>query len=104
LSVANGIRGFKHAADDALLPPDSAWCQFAIGGQARDLGAGAGAAGRAVVRFAGAEDEIPAVIRRIVRWAEQLDVVDDAAVFSGDTVSLKGLPNPPAEVGESLNV
>src|SRR6516164_4842605 len=43
--------GVEAAADDALLPPDLARLQLAVGDQARDFGAGPRAARRAVVRF-----------------------------------------------------
>ena len=46
---AISARAFEHAADDALLPPDLALAELAVGDQAGELGAGAGAAGRAVV-------------------------------------------------------
>jgi len=49
-------------ADDALLAPGRARRQLAVGGEAGELRAGAGAAGRAVVRAAGAEDEVASVV------------------------------------------
>ena len=60
--------------------------ELAVGDQAGELGAGAGAAGRAVVGLAGAEDEVPAVGPGRVGRAEQLDVVDLAAVRAGDAL------------------
>ena len=44
--------------------------------EAGELGAGAGAAGRAVVGLAGTEDEVAAIGPGDRRRAEQLDVVD----------------------------
>src|SRR5579862_5531646 len=41
----------EDAADDALLPPDVALLDLTVGEQAGELGAGAGAARRAVVRL-----------------------------------------------------
>src|ERR1051326_3744522 len=82
-------RSFENAADDALLTPYLAGLQLAVGIEARELRAGAGAAGRAVVRAAGAEHEILAVRAGIGRRTEQLDVVDFAPVRSTDAVPLK---------------
>ena len=89
-AVHNRDRAFEDAADDALLPPDLARAQLAVGGQAGQLGAGAGAARRAVVGLAGAEHEVPAVGAGRGRRAEQLDVVDLAAVRAGD--ALRSMP------------
>ncbi len=77
-------RSLEDAADDALLAPDLARLEFAVGVEARELGAGAGAAGRAVVRLAGAEDEVLAVGAGRGGRSEQLDVVDLAAIGPGD--------------------
>src|ERR1019366_4027238 len=49
----------ERAADDAFLNPLRALGQFAIRREARELGAGAGATGRAVIGFAGTLDEVP---------------------------------------------
>src|SRR5262249_15267384 len=73
-ALAGPIARLEDAADDALLFPDLTRRQFAVGGEAGELGAGAGAARRAVVGQAGAEDEVAAVRER--RGAEQLDVID----------------------------
>ena len=61
MSSSTDDRAFEDAADDAFLTPDFAGLQFAVGIEAGELGAGAGAAGRAVVGFAGAEDEVSAI-------------------------------------------
>ena len=68
LAIHHGDRAFEDAADDALLAPDLARLQFAIGVQAGQLGAGAGAARRAVVGLAGAQHEVLAVGARR-QWA-----------------------------------
>src|SRR5436190_11044434 len=52
---------FKHAADNALLPPDLPFAQFAFGVQTSEFGARARAARRPVVGFARTEDKVPAV-------------------------------------------
>jgi hypothetical protein len=75
---------FEHRSENAFLPPDFAWLQVAVGSQAGHLGAGSGAAWGAVVGLAGAENEVAAVVGRVVGGAEQLDVVDLRAVGAGD--------------------
>ena len=84
LPVAYLNTAFKHAADDAFLSPHLAFAQLAVGIQAGQLGAGAGAAWRSVVRLAGAQDEIPAVDSGLLRRTEQLDVVDLLAIRACD--------------------
>src|SRR5205085_7255332 len=61
-----------------------------------------GAAGRAVVGFAGTEDEALAV--RVGRgWgAEELDVIDEAAVRAGDALPLDALPDAPRVIGQGF--
>ena len=54
-------RALEDAADDALLPPHLSRSQFPVGEQAGDLGTGAGAARRPVIRLARAEDEVATV-------------------------------------------
>ena len=71
---------FEDAAHDALLPPDFAGRELAVGVEAGQLGAGAGAAGRAVVGLAGAEHEILAIGAGRVWRTEEFDVVDLATV------------------------
>src|SRR5437879_4859412 len=88
-AVDDAERALEDAADDALLPPDVALAQLAVGEEAGELGAGPGAAGRAVVCHAGAEDEIAAVGVGVARGAEQLDVIDQAAVGAGDALALQ---------------
>ena len=57
-------------------------CELAVGAQAGELGAGAGAAGGAVVGLARAEHEVLAVGAGHAGRAEELDMVDLAAVRS----------------------
>ena len=97
-------RAFEDAADDALLPPDLALAELAVGDQARELGAGAGAAGRAIVGLAGAEDEVLAVGTGRGGRAEQLDVVDLAAVGARDPLCGQGLTDSPGDVGQPFDV
>src|SRR5450755_3073852 len=49
------------AADEAFLNPDVALCKTTVGCEAGKFGACTGAAGRAVIGFAGAENEVAAV-------------------------------------------
>src|SRR5512146_57335 len=73
------------AAKNAFLNPRLAFGQFAVGSQAGELGARAGAAGRTIVCLAGAKHEVAAVRRLIVRRAEQLDMVDFFAAGARDS-------------------
>ena len=68
----------KRAADDALLHPGLARRELAGRGEARDLGAGAGAAGRAVVGAARTQHEVAAVRAVHGRRTVELDVIDRA--------------------------
>src|ERR1041385_1847294 len=63
----------ERAAEDAFLNPRRALGEFAVSGEAGEFGAGARAAGRAVVGLAGALDEISRVRAADRRRAEQLD-------------------------------
>ncbi len=86
--------GFDTTGEDRVenagLAPWLAGREFSVGMKAGQLGAGAGAAGRAVVNLARAEDEVPAVASpRIAGRTEDLDVVDLATVVAGDAVDGK---------------
>ena len=89
----------EHTADHALLHPDLALGQLAIGGETSELGAGPGSARRAIVRLARAQHEIPAVRAGRGRRHEHLDVVD-----LGMTGRVDGLPHAPGEIGERVDV
>src|SRR6516165_9360515 len=102
LSVLDRNRAFEDAAHDALLPPDFARGELVIGIQAGKFGAGARAAGRAVVCLAGAQHEALAVCAGCGGRAEQLDVVDLAAVRSCQPLYFEALPYPPGVIGERL--
>src|SRR5262249_8009015 len=93
----------EDAADDALLPPHLPRLQLSIGGQARQLGAGAGAARRAIVRLARTQHEIPAVVARVPRPAEQLHVIAPLSVCSGNALARQFLANLPGEVGQLVD-
>ena len=54
-TVLQRVACLELAADDAGLAPHLTRLELAIGGQAGNFGAGTGAAGRAVVGFAGAQ-------------------------------------------------
>ena len=87
--------GLEAAADHALLHPGRAGREVAVGGQAGQLGAGAGAAGRAVVGLAGAQHEVARV--GAGRRREQLDVVDLRAVRPGDALGHERAADAPRE-------
>src|SRR5688500_9177458 len=78
------IRALEDAADDALLAPHRALGELAVGGEAGEARARSRAAGRAVVRVAGTEHEVAAIVIALRGRAEELDVVDLAAVAAGD--------------------
>ena len=69
------VAALEHGSEDAFLPPDLAGGELAIRSQAGELCAGAGAAGGAVIFATGAEDKVAAMIRRLLRRAEQFNVV-----------------------------
>ena len=71
----------------------------AIRGQAGELGAGARAAGRAVVGLAGTQHEVAAVGAALCRLAEQLDVID-----VGMPLGIRRLAHAPGEVGERFEI
>ncbi|MNZ87507.1 hypothetical protein D3C78_1063670 [compost metagenome] len=96
------VAAVELAAGNAGLDPGLAFGELAVGGQAGQLGAGAGAAGRAVIGLAGAHDEVAAVGIRV--GGKQLDMVDGGAVLAGDALGLQGLEHRPGERGESFAV
>src|SRR5581483_3519868 len=97
-SVLHVDRPFEDAADHALLPPDLARLELAVGIQTGQLGARSGAAWRTVVRLAGAQYEVLAVRSRARRMAEQLDVVDLPPVAAPDAVRFQSLAHAPCVV------
>src|SRR5262249_32867098 len=58
----------------------------------------------AVVRLARTKDEVTALIRGILRWPEEFDVVDFAGLGAGDAFAFERLPNTPSEIGKSLDL
>src|SRR5258705_894695 len=67
LSIRDRQRSFKHAANDALLPPDLARLELSVGIQASKLRARPGAARRTVIRPARAKHEISAPVPSVMR-------------------------------------
>ena len=102
LAVLDGYLAFEEAADDAFLAPDAAFGQGTIGIEAGELGAGAGAAGGAVVGFAGAEHETLAIGAR--GGGKKLDVVDFRPVRAAQAVEGIGFAQTPGEIGELFEV
>src|ERR1700757_222338 len=70
------VAGLERAADDALLHPLLVFCELAVRGEAGELGAGAGAARRAVVGVPRAQHEVTRIGAGKRRRPEELDVVD----------------------------
>jgi hypothetical protein len=81
------------AAENALLHPRGAFGQLAVGGEAGELGAGARAAGRAVVRLARAQHVVPALRARHGRRREQLHVI-----HLGKPLRVHRLPHAPGVI------
>src|SRR5579863_4272142 len=94
----------KAAADDALLNPDLAGAQFSVGGEAGELGAGPGPAGRAVVGAARAEDEIAAHRVARPRGGEKLDMVDSRAVPPTHAQRQKRVMNGGRGLGQAADI
>ena len=88
---------FEHAADDALLPPERTLRKLSVRGQAGEFRAGPGPAGRAIVGAAWAQDEIPAIQRRVGGDAEEFDVIDFFPVRPGDVLRGQRMADCPAE-------
>src|SRR5262249_10353313 len=100
----NAHRAFEDAADDALLPPDLAFAELAVGDEAGELGAGPGAARGTVVRLSRTEDKVPPVGVRRARRAAQFDMVDLGAVGAGNVGSRQGITHGPGDVGKPFHV
>lgn len=94
----------EDGAKDAFLPPCVAGLECAVGGEAGELGAGAGAAGGAVVGFAGAEDEVAAVVCGLKCGAEDFDVIDFGSVGSGDALLAECIADGPGEGGQRIDL
>src|SRR6202042_2902343 len=86
LAIPHLHAAFKHTADNTFLLPGLAFADFAIRVKARQLGAGPGATGRAIVGFPGTEHEIPAVHPGKLRWTIKFDVIDLLAVCAGNAI------------------
>ena len=94
----------EHGAQDALLPPDLAWSEQSVGSQASQFGARPGAARRAVISLAGAENKIATVIGRAVRVREQFDVVDLSVIGAGNACRRQSAANLPGECSERFDL
>src|SRR5947209_12957038 len=81
-AVQPAIRPLQRTADNALLYPRLVLGQVRVGSQACQFGAGAGAAGRAIIRFPWAQNKI-ACVAGASRRAEQLNMIDFRKTLSG---------------------
>jgi hypothetical protein len=88
--VAFADGAFEDGPKDAFLPPGRAGRELAFVVEAGHLGAGSGAAGRAIEGGAGAEDKVARRIFRIVGRGEELDVVDEGTFGAGNSLLLQG--------------
>ena len=89
----------KSTANDAFLNPYFSRLELLISSQTGQLGAGAGATGRTVVRAARTQDKVAAIRTGIHRRAKKFDVVDLRATLSTDSVALKRLRNRHGRAG-----
>lgn len=103
LAVRQSAVGRRESApDDALLLPGRTFGEFAVGGQAGDLGAGPGPTGRTIVSLTGAKHEVAAIGGR--GGGEELDMVDLPALGARDALRRQRLPNLPSKRGERLDL
>lgn len=80
-----GDAALENGVENAGLTPDLAGAEFPVGMKTSEFGTGAGAARRAIIGFAGAENEVPAIRQvRIAGRAEVFDVVDFHALIARD--------------------
>ena len=86
------------------MPVDLILMQFAIGEEAGQLGAGAGAAGRAIVSMTRAEYKVSAIGAWIAGRAEQFNMVDFLPVRAANPGMLQRLTNSPREIDEPVRV
>lgn len=87
------------------MSPVVSFGKFAGGGKAGEFGAGAGAAGRAVVSGAGAENEVLGVgFDSGLGRGEALDVVDFAAVLARDVLGVQGVADGSGELRQRGDV
>src|SRR5579863_637170 len=98
------VRGRKNTPQDPLLTPAFARIQEAVGRETGDLGAGPRAARRTVVRAAGAEHKIPALVAGVARRPEELDMIDLGAVCAGDIILTKGDSNSQCDIAEAIGM
>src|SRR5437879_8353667 len=94
-AVKPAISRGEKAAQNALLHPRLAFVEFVVGGEAGELGARAGAARGAVVRFAGAKNKVARARPRTHRRTEQFDVVN-----FGKALRVHRLADAPGQFGE----
>src|SRR5580698_9553807 len=91
LSIATFADGaLKDGAQKALLLPYGSGREFAVIVQASHLGAGSGAAGRAIERGAGAKHKVARGVEFVFRLREKLNVVDISSVGPGHAVCMQG--------------
>ncbi|MFT5130465.1 MAG: UDP-glucose 4-epimerase, partial [Rhodothermales bacterium] len=104
LAIANLHAALKDAADNTFLAPDLALGEFAVGDQAGEFGARASAAGRAIVGTTRAHDIASAVCIWIRGRAEELHVIDLAAVVATNACCFEGAADGPRAGFESCDV
>ena len=103
-ALSNRNAAFEDATDNTFLFPDLAFVEFPVGIKTGKLGAGAGAAGRAVIGFTGTEYKILAVDRRRIGWPKQFNVIDLLLAGASNSAPVERLANCPGEVRQLLNI
>src|SRR5688500_8403486 len=97
-AIKPSVRRAEGAADDAFLHPGCALGKLAVRGEAGELGAGAGAARRAVVGLAGTQDEAARARAGCLRRPEELHMVDIRM-----PLRVQRLADAPGAIGQSLD-
>src|SRR4051794_2921801 len=87
------------AAQNAFLNPGFVLVEFIIRGEAGEFGAGASAAGGAIISFAGALDEIAGVRAGHGGRSEKFNVIDFR-----EALAIDGLANAPAKFGQLFSI
>src|SRR5690606_30569630 len=98
-AIYPAIRGREPAPEDALLDPRLAFAQLSVRREARELGAGAGSAGGAVVGVAGAEYEAAGAGVAGGGQGEELDVV-----HFGKALRIHGAADAAGDIGQAGDV
>jgi len=104
LPIPHPYAAFEYAAHNTLLLPNLTFVQSAVGIKACQLCAGPGAAGRAIVGLARAQDKILAIDTGEPRGAKYFDMVDLLPVCASDAVRTQGLAYGPGKYRQEFDI